>query len=58
MQVILNLKNLVTIKLLLEFGADVLLRDEDGNTALNFAEDDGNLELIELLKYWLEKREL
>ena len=57
MQVTLNLKNLVTIKLLLEFGADVLLRDEDGNTALDFAEDDGNLELIELLKYWLEKRE-
>lgn len=41
------------IKLLLNSGANPLVKDQENNTAYDFALDTGNIEIIELLKYYM-----
>ena len=42
---------LAIAKRLLEGGADPTLRDKDGNTALDVAREQGNIEVVVLLQY-------
>lgn len=42
--------NLEIVKLLVEAGADINLRDEEGGTALSIAGEEGNLEVYEYLR--------
>ena len=42
-------ENLEEVKKLLDQGADMTIRNKDGDTALTYAVDSGNLDLINLL---------
>lgn len=42
-------ENLDEVKKLLDQGADMTIRNKDGDTALTYAFDSGNLDLINLL---------
>ena len=45
-----DMGNLEAVKLLLEKGADINIRDNGGKTALMFASEKGRSEIIKLLK--------
>ena len=43
-----------TIRLLLEYGADVMARDENWKTAYDYAIENGDTEIIELLSSYMD----
>jgi ankyrin repeat protein len=44
------------VKLLLEYGADPTVKDEDGRTPLDIARAEGRRKVVSVIEKWLRRR--